>query len=86
MIEWLQYAVAWTFVKTLATLPRHLATSEDRRVALDLLDRIEGELEATAEQRELVERLRQTLGSAEALTAVPAEPPAPHPIRRRQSA
>lgn len=25
MIEWLQYAVAWTFVKTLATLPRLVA-------------------------------------------------------------
>jgi lauroyl/myristoyl acyltransferase len=25
MIEWLQYAVAWTFVKMLATLPRPVA-------------------------------------------------------------
>jgi len=37
MMEWLQYAVAWTFVKTLAVLPRTLARSVAATAARMLL-------------------------------------------------
>jgi hypothetical protein len=61
--------------KALATLPKLLATREDRRFTLDILDRLESRIEATPKQTALLSEIRRLIagdaatGSEARLTA-----------------
>ena len=60
------YIVDFEPVKALAALPKLLRTSEDRRRLLDLLDRLEGQIEANAKQITLLGEIRRLLSGDEA--------------------
>ena len=75
MMEWLQYAVAWTFVKTLAVLPRPLARSvaaTATRMLLFLLPKLRKTAEfnlklafpewTESQRRAVMKRMTQSLG------------------------
>ena len=55
------YIVDFEPVKALVALPKLLRTSEDRRRLLDLLDRLEGQIEANAKQVTLLGEIRRLL-------------------------
>jgi hypothetical protein len=55
------YIVDFEPEKALAALPKLLPTSEDRRILLDLLDRVEGRMEANAKQNKLLGDIRHLL-------------------------
>ena len=55
------YIVDFEPVKALMALPKLLRTSEDRRRLLDLLDRLEGQIEANAKQVTLLGEIRRLL-------------------------
>jgi hypothetical protein len=55
------YIVDFEPVKALKALPKLLRTSEDRRRLLDLLDRLESQLEANAKQVTLLGEIRRLL-------------------------
>ncbi len=55
------YIVDFEPEKALAALPKLLPTSEDRRILLDLLDRVEGRMEANAKQNKLLGDIRRLL-------------------------
>jgi pimeloyl-ACP methyl ester carboxylesterase len=55
------YIVDFEPAKALAALPKLLRTSEDRRRLLDLLDRVEGRIEANAKQIILLGEIRRVL-------------------------
>src|SRR5215207_7323761 len=52
-------------VKALVALPKLLRTSEDRRRLLDLLERVEGRIEANAKQITLLAEIRRLLSETE---------------------
>jgi len=55
------YIVDFEPAKALAALPKLLRTSDDRRSLLDLLDRVEGRIEANAQQIALLGEIRRLL-------------------------
>jgi hypothetical protein len=55
------YIVDFEPVKALLALPKLLRTSEDRRGLLDLLERVEGRIEANAKQTALLGEIRRLL-------------------------
>jgi pimeloyl-ACP methyl ester carboxylesterase len=55
------YIVDFEPVKALRVLPKLLRTSEDRRSLLDLLDRLEGQIETNAKQVTLLGEIRRLL-------------------------
>ena len=55
------YIVDFEPVKALLALPKLLRTSDDRRRLLDLLDRVEGRIEANAKQITLLGEIRRLL-------------------------
>ena len=55
-------------------LPKLLRTSEDRRKLLDLLDRLEGQIEANAKQVTLLGEIRRILSGAGPEATRRAEP------------
>jgi hypothetical protein len=55
------YIVDFEPVKALMALPKLLRTSDDRRGLLDLLDRVEGRIEANAKQVTLLGEIRRLL-------------------------
>jgi hypothetical protein len=55
------YIVDFEPVKALLALPKLLRTSEDRRRLLDLLDRVEGQIEANDKQVTLLGEIRRLL-------------------------
>jgi hypothetical protein len=55
------YIVDFEPVKALMALPKLLRTSEDRRRLLELLDRLEGQIEANAKQVTLLGEIRRLL-------------------------
>jgi pimeloyl-ACP methyl ester carboxylesterase len=55
------YIVDFEPVKALMALPKLLRTTEDRRRLLDLLDRLEGQIETNAKQVTLLEEIRRLL-------------------------
>jgi hypothetical protein len=57
--------------QALATLPRLLKTREDRRLTLDLLDRLESKIEASPQQTALLGEIRRRLAQGEAITVRP---------------
>jgi hypothetical protein len=57
------YIVDFEPERALSTLPVLLKSREDRRITLALLDRLEGEMEANDEQRELLGRIRRLLSA-----------------------
>src|SRR5918993_809460 len=59
------YIVDFEPVKALVALPKLLRTSEDRRGLIDLLDRVEGRIEANAKQITLLGELRRLLSEEE---------------------
>lgn len=75
------YIVDFEPVKALVALPKLLRTSADRRMLLDLLDRLEGQIEANAKQITLLGEIRHLLfedgteggATAEPITVTPAE-------------
>jgi hypothetical protein len=62
--------------KALAALPKLLKTREDRRITLDLLDRLEGEIEVNPQQISLLGEIRHLLTQDGEIFASPAEHPA----------
>ena len=80
------YIVEFEPEKALAALPKLLPTQEDRRIVLDLLDRLEGRIEANPKQAALVGEIRRLLGRGGPTTATPEEHPATllkHEVARR---
>jgi hypothetical protein len=75
------YIVDFEPVKALLALPNLLRTSDDRRGLLDLLDRVEGRIEANAKQTALLGEIRRLLSDngtggkakAELISVIPAE-------------
>lgn len=59
------YIVDYEPVKALAALPKLLRTSDDRRRLLDLLDRMEGRIEANSDQITLMGKIRRLLSEDE---------------------
>ena len=59
------YIVDFEPVKALMALPKLLRTSEDRRRLLELLDRLEGQIEANAKQVTLLGEIRRLLSGDE---------------------
>ena len=57
------YVVDFEPVKALMALPKLLPTSHDRRALLDLLDRLEGRIEANAKQVALLNEIRRLLSA-----------------------
>lgn len=57
------YIAALEPERALAALPKLLASSEDRRITLGLLDQVEGEIEANAKQGALMDEIRRLLGT-----------------------
>jgi hypothetical protein len=55
------YIVDFEPVKALLALPKLLRTSDDRRGLLDLLDRVEGRIEANDKQTALLGEIRRLL-------------------------
>ena len=55
------YIVEFEPARALAALPRLLPKPEDRRFALGLLDKVEGKIEATVEQTEMLAKIRNLL-------------------------
>jgi hypothetical protein len=55
------YIVDFEPEKALETLPKLLPTSEDRRISIDLLDRLEGRIEANPQQVALLGEIRRLL-------------------------
>jgi hypothetical protein len=62
--------------KAIAALPKILANPEDRRITLDLLDRLEGEIEMNPQQISLLGEIRHLLAQDGETSARPAEHPA----------
>ena len=67
------YIVDFEPEKALASLPKLLSTSEDRRATLDLLDRIEGHIEANPKQTALLGEIRRLLAPNGPITVKSAE-------------
>jgi pimeloyl-ACP methyl ester carboxylesterase len=68
------YIVDFEPVKALVALPKLLRTSEDRRRLLDLLDRLESQIEANAKQVTLLGEIRRLLSEDETGSKTKAEP------------
>jgi hypothetical protein len=68
------YIVDFEPVKALVALPKLLRTSEDRRRLLDLLDRLESQIEANAKQVRLLGEIRRLLSEDETGSKRKAEP------------
>ncbi|MBQ0821744.1 DUF3141 domain-containing protein [Microvirga sp. HBU67558] len=68
------YIVDYEPVKALSALPKLLRTSEDRRGLLDLLDRVEGRIEANSEQVALLVEIRRLLAEDGAGSGEKREP------------
>jgi pimeloyl-ACP methyl ester carboxylesterase len=68
------YIVDFEPVKALVALPKLLRTSEDRRRLLDLLDRLESQIEANAKQVRLLGEIRRLLSEDETGSKTKAEP------------
>ncbi|WP_414471314.1 DUF3141 domain-containing protein [Microvirga sp. M2] len=68
------YIVDFEPVKALMALPKLLRTPEDRRSLLDLLDRVEGRIEANEKQVRLLGEIRRLLAEDETARETKAEP------------
>ena len=69
------YIVDFEPERALSALPKLLPTSGDRRSLLDLLDRLEGKIEANTKQTELLGDIRQLLAQSGPITdRSPQEP------------
>jgi hypothetical protein len=68
------YIVDFEPVKALLALPKLLRTSEDRRTLIDLLDRVEGRIEANDKQVTLLSEIRRLLSENGTGGEVKAEP------------
>jgi hypothetical protein len=68
------YIVDFEPVRALLALPKLLRTSEDRRRLLDLLDRLEGQIEANAKQVTLLGEIRRLLSGDGTGSKTKAEP------------
>jgi hypothetical protein len=68
------YIVDFEPVKALLALPKLLRTPEDRRGLLDLLDRVEGRIEANVKQITLLGEIRRLLSEDGTLDKAKAEP------------
>ncbi|MDF2811782.1 MAG: poly(3-hydroxybutyrate) depolymerase [Microvirga sp.] len=87
------YIVDFEPARALATLPKLLRTSDDRRKLLDLLDRIEGQIEANSDQMTLLGEIRRLLSEGDVdgktkrrlTTATPAENRPRMPARQRHA-
>jgi hypothetical protein len=68
------YIVEFEPERALATLPKLLTGAEDRRITLELLERLEGHIEPNAEQTALFGEIRGLLGQ-ESVIALRAPDP-----------
>ncbi|SCX82398.1 DUF3141 domain-containing protein [Microvirga guangxiensis] len=68
------YIVDFEPVKALTALPKLLRTSADRRRLLDLLDRVEGRIEANEKQVTLMSEIRRLLSDGDTSRKTEAEP------------
>jgi len=68
------YIVDYEPGKALSALPKLLRTSEERRDLLELLDRLEGRIEANAEQVALLAEIRRLLAEGETIGEGRGEP------------
>jgi pimeloyl-ACP methyl ester carboxylesterase len=71
------YIVEFEPEQALATLPKLLTSPQDRGATLDLLDRLEGQIEANAEQIALLGEIRRCLGRESVIAIRSAEQTAP---------
>src|SRR3954468_25067573 len=78
------YIVDFEPVKALLALPKLLQTSDDRRDLLDLLDRVEGRIEANDKQITLLAEIRRLLSEDEIAGKAKAEP-ITRPLAERQT-
>ncbi len=84
------YIVDYEPEKALAALPKLVRTADDRHRLLDLLDRMESQIEANSDQINLMDKIRRLLSAGEndgkakarAIKVIPAETRPKMPARR----